>query len=142
LQTFENELFFKQARKFENVTAEVYKNEIVREAFINGRNQEPYQYRQLQMENNELTKEYASNSINMALEHSGDYLSHESTTAEMVASADGTYSNGTEHGSSSSSSIPQPRKCSFSAKRHHEGNCSPALDAVCYPHKMKSFFRH
>ena len=120
LQTFLNELrVLSKACNFQDVTAEVYRNELVRDAFINGL--KSHEIRQRLLENNELTLDQAfdiANSFDMALEHSAAYLYHEKgmSAAAAVTPGDNIYDNGMQRGSSSSCTIPKSRKCSFCAK--------------------------
>ena len=117
LQTFLNELLvLSKACNFQDVTAEVYRNELVRDAFINGLKSN--EIRQRLLENNELTLDQAfdiANSFDMALEHSAAYLSHEKgmSAAAAVTPGDSIYDNGMQRGSSSSCTIPKSRKCSL-----------------------------
>jgi len=123
LQTFLNELLVSsKACNFQDVTAEVYRNELVRDAFLNGL--KSHENRQRLVENNELTLDQAfdiANSFDMALEHSAAYLSHEKgmSAAAAVTPGDNIYDNGTQRGSSSSCTIPKSCKCSFCAKAYH-----------------------
>ena len=74
LQTFLNELLvLSKACNFQDVPAEVYKNELVRDAYTNGL--KSHEIRQRLLEKIGLT--HVANSFAMALEHSTAYLSHE-----------------------------------------------------------------
>ena len=71
LQTFLNELLvLSKACHFQDVTAEVYRNELVRDAIINGL--KSHEIRQRLLENNEVTLDQVfdkANSFDTALEH-------------------------------------------------------------------------
>ena len=87
LQTFMHELLIlRKDCNFSDVTAEEYRKELVRDAFINGLSS--HTIRQRLLENHRLTLDQAfdiASSMNMAVEHSAGYLSGESLSTPPVA---------------------------------------------------------
>ena len=93
LQTFLNELLvLSKTCNFQDVAAEVYRNELVRDAFMNGL--KSHEIPQRRLENNEVTLDQVfdiANSFDTALEHWAAYLSHEKGMSAAVAPGDDIY---------------------------------------------------
>jgi len=144
LHTFLKELLvLSKACNFQDVTAEFYRNELFRDAFINGLKCQ--EIRQRLLETNELTLDQTfdiANSFDMALKHSASYLSHEKgrSAAAAVTPGDNIYANGTQRRSSSSCTIPTQPKGSFCVKAYHERDRFPARDAICCSCKKRGHF--
>ena len=122
-----------------NVTAEEYRRELVRDAFINGLSS--HHIRQRLLENAELSVDQAYKSalsLQLAQEHSAAYFS-EGKLSAAVARNDQT-KNQTSSESENEEPVakvsarlkPRLRKCYFCGQSYHLRKSCPALDATCY----------
>ena len=123
-----------------DVTAEEYRKELVRDAFINGMSS--YHARQRLLENNELTLEAAfniANSLRMAQEHSAAYLPQH----DVVASISSSGNKGSDWDSDQNSKVlgsMSKLQCTFCGQAFHNRKGCPARESVCYSCNKKEHF--
>ena len=123
-------------RSFTDVTAEVYRCELVRDAFIYGLTSQHIQQRLL--ENNELTVDRAfeiARSLHMAQEYSATYAAERSLVAVVSPSQQATdvsdSSLPVEKLFSAATTAPKvARKCYFCGQLYHSRDQCPAKDAT------------
>ena len=116
-----------------NVTAEEYRRELVRDAFINGLSS--HHIRQRLSENAELSIDQAyrsAMSLQLAQEHSSAYFSESKLSAAVTQDRTNSSEGETEEESVKVSARLQSKKCYFCGQSYHLRKNCPALDATCY----------
>ena len=116
-----------------NVTAEEYRRELVRDAFINGLSS--HHIRQRLLENAELSIDQAyrsAMSLQLAQEHSSAYFSESKLSAAVTQDRTNSSEGETEEESVKVSARLQSKKCYFCGQSYHLRKNCPALDATCY----------
>ena len=136
---------------FRNVTADEYRLDLVRDAFINGL--ASHHIRQRLLENAELTVNQAymtAMSLSLAQEHSAAYFTKNSrSSAAAIMSEQSilgteaetpTTTSCSSHTTQMLQAVSKVKICFFCGKEYHDRNKCPARNATCYSCGKKGHF--
>ena len=136
---------------FRNVTADEYRLDLVRDAFINGL--ASHHIRQRLLENAELTVNQAyktAMSLHLAQEHSAAYFTENSRSSAATMMSEQsilgteaetpTTTSCSSHTTQMLQAVSKVKICFFCGKEYHDRNKCPARNATCYSCGKKGHF--